>query len=210
MLLINTDDKLHSNNQIITNTFNNYFTTLPDKVSVNTSKQLNKTPNVTDSINYIHEVFKQPFPNIKVTPISTKEMKAVIKSIQWNNSQGYDEIPLKTLKIIMPCTISPLTYVCNKVLFSSVFPVHLKYSQISPIFKKGDETEMSNYRPISLLTPFSKFFERAINSRLQFHMHSNNILAQEQCCFGTNSSTELATYNLTNNSLAALDNKLLA
>jgi hypothetical protein len=46
-----------------------------------------------------------------VTPISAKEMKAVIKSIQWNNSQGYDEILLKTLKIIMPCTISPLTYV---------------------------------------------------------------------------------------------------
>ena len=92
--LINTDSKLCSNNQIITNTFNNYFTTLPDKVSMNTSKQLNKTPNVTDSINYVHEVFKQPFPNIKVTPISTKEMKAVIKAIQWNNSQGYDEIPL--------------------------------------------------------------------------------------------------------------------
>jgi hypothetical protein len=66
---------------------------------------------------------------------------------------------------------------------------------------------MSNYRP--LLTPFSKVFERAIYNRLQFHIHSNNILAHEQCCFRTNSSTELATYNLTNNILTALDNKLL-
>jgi hypothetical protein len=69
---------------------------------------------------------------------------------------------------------------------------------------------MSNYRPISLLTPFSKVLERAIYNILQFHTQSNNILAQEQCCFRTNSSTELAAYNLTNNILTALDNKLLA
>jgi hypothetical protein len=39
VLLINTESKLCSNNQIITNTFNNYFTTLPDKVSTNNSKK---------------------------------------------------------------------------------------------------------------------------------------------------------------------------
>jgi len=65
---------------------------------------------------------------------------------------------------------------------------------------------MSNYRPVSLFTPFSKVFERAIYNMLQFHIH----IAQEQCFFRTNSSTELAAYNLTNNILTALDNKLLA
>ena len=87
--------------------------------------------------------------------------------------------------------------------------MHLKYSQISPIFKKGDKTDMSNYRPISLLTSFSNIFKRAIYSRLQFHICSHNILAQEQYCFRTNFSTELPTYNLTNNILTVLDNKLL-
>ena len=82
--------------------------------------------------------------------------------------------------------------------------MHLKYSQISPIFKKGDNTEMLNYRP-----SFSKIFERVIYNRLQFHMHSNNILAQEQYSFRTNSSTQLATYNLTYDILTALDNNLL-
>jgi hypothetical protein len=110
-------------------------------------------------------------------------MKALIKSIQLNNLQGYDEIPLKILKIIMPCIVSPLTSMCYKVSSSGIFQLRLKYFQISPILKKGVKTKMSNYRPISLFTTFSKLFVRAIYNRLQFHIHSNNILAQEQYCF---------------------------
>jgi Notch-like protein len=53
---------------------------------------------------------------------------------------------------------------CNKVLTSGKFPVCLKYSQISPIFKKADKTEMLNYKPVSLLTSFSKIF----GSHLQY------------------------------------------
>jgi hypothetical protein len=50
---------------------------------------------------------------------------------------------------------------CYKVLFSGIFlyPTFLKYSQVSPMFKIGDKTEMSNYRPISLLTSISKISE---------------------------------------------------
>jgi len=98
ILLINIDGKLCSNNHIIANTLNNYFISLPDKVYIINSKQINKSPNVS----YIYEVFKQPFPNIKLTSITTKEIKDIIKSLQWKNSQGYDEIPLKILKISMP------------------------------------------------------------------------------------------------------------
>jgi hypothetical protein len=50
----------------------------------------------------MYEVVKHPFPNIKLTPITTKEIKDIIKSLQQKNSQGYDEIPLKILKINMP------------------------------------------------------------------------------------------------------------
>ena len=54
-----------------------------------TQKPINKIPNVTDSISYVHEVFKQPFPNIKLTPITTKEIKDILKSLKWKNSQGF-------------------------------------------------------------------------------------------------------------------------
>jgi hypothetical protein len=78
---------------------------------------------------------------------------------------------------------------------------------MNPISIKGDKTEMSNYRPISLLTSFSKIFQKVIFNRLH-HIDINNILLQEQYGFRTKSSTELSTYNLINNILLALNNKL--
>jgi hypothetical protein len=47
-----------------------------------------------------------------------------------------------------------------------IFPERLKYGEIKPLFKEGCKKDPLNYRPISLLTSFSKMFERIILSRL--------------------------------------------
>jgi hypothetical protein len=113
---------------------------------------------------------------------------------------------MRILKISLPFIISPLTYKCNKSLSTGSFPTRLKYSQINPVFKKGSKAEMSNYRQILLLTSFSKVFEKVIYNRLYNHIKVNNILAKEQYGFRNNSSTEIASYNLTKNILQALNN----
>jgi hypothetical protein len=92
---------------------------------------------------------------------------------------------------------------------SGIFPTWLKFSQVFPIFKKGNKDKLTNYRPISLLTSFSKTFEKVIYKRLDIHTISNNILAQEQYGFRNNTSTKKAIYQLTSNILKALDNKYL-
>jgi hypothetical protein len=67
-----------------------------------------------------------------------------------------------------------------------------------PILKKGKK---------SLLTSFSKIFEKVIFNRLHNRVHNNNTLAPEQYGFRNNLSTESASYNLINNILEALNNK---
>ena len=94
------------------------------------------------------------------------------------NSYGYDEIPPKILKISLPYIISPLIYLCNKTTSSGIFPTWLKFSQVALIFKKGDKDKLTNYRPISLLTSFSKSFEKVIYKRLDMHMTTNNIFGK--------------------------------
>jgi hypothetical protein len=91
---------------------------------------------------------------------------------------------------------------------TSVFPERLKFAMVKPVFKKGKSDEISNYRPISLLTSFSKITEKLIYTRLITHIEANNLLVQEQYCFGSHSSTEKASVTLINNILTAMNNKL--
>jgi hypothetical protein len=55
-----------------------------------------------------------------------------------------------------------------------------KILQINPIFKKGKKTEISNYRPVSLIISFSQIFEKVTYKRLYHHVNNSNILAREQ------------------------------
>jgi hypothetical protein len=74
----------------------------------------------------------------------------IIKSLKTKALYGYDETPTKILKLSTPLIICPLTYICNKSLFSGVFPERLKYATIKLVCKKGVKLLTKNYRPISL------------------------------------------------------------
>jgi hypothetical protein len=76
------------------------------------------------------------------------------------------------------------------------------------MFKNCKKHEPSNYRPISLLSTFSKIFERLIYDRLYKHINRNNIL-DNQYGFRPNSSTEKASFKLTEELLTAMNSKQL-
>jgi hypothetical protein len=69
---------------------------------------------------------------------------------------------------------------------------------VKPLYKKGDPIEFSNYRPISLLTSFSKIIEKIIYKRLYSYLINNNILVKEQIGFREKLSTDTATYAFLN------------
>jgi len=60
-------------------------------------------------------------------------------------------------------------------------PFHI--AVVKPLYRKGDKNCMPNYRPISLLTVFSKVFKKAMHSRLSLHLHTNNTLVTEEYGF---------------------------
>jgi hypothetical protein len=69
------------------------------------------------SLQFMSEMFKMTYPNIKCKPTLTKEIQNMIKSLKTKNSHGYDEISTKLLKISCPFISSPLNYICNKTLY---------------------------------------------------------------------------------------------
>jgi hypothetical protein len=127
--------------------------------------------------------------------------------LEIKNSHSYDEISVNILKFSSPYISSPLCHICNKIFSSGIFPERLKYAVIKPVFKSGDRSDMSNYRPISLLRAFSKFFKKVLYVRMYQHFINNNILVDEQFGFRTKSSTMAATFNLINEIIDALNSK---
>ena len=116
---------------------------------------------------------------------STYEIEKIIKSLKSKNSGGYDEISTRILKLSAKYIISLLPHICNAILNTGIFPDSLKYAIIKLIFKKGDDQDITNYRPISLLTSFPKVIEKLIYARLLDHVTTNSVLVNEQYGFRT-------------------------
>ena len=112
------------------------------------------------------------------------------------------------LSVSVHCICSPLTHISNKSISTGIFPEKLKYSIMKTLFKKGGRTTPSNYRPISLLTAFSKVTEKALYNRLIDHININSLLNSQQYGFRSNLSTDNAIFNLTHENLKALNSKM--
>jgi hypothetical protein len=68
-----------------------------------------------------------------------------------------------------------------------VLPQQWKESVIVPIYKKGDKTDCSNYRGISLLSAAYKILSNILLVRLTPHV--SEIIGDHQCGFRRNRST---------------------
>jgi sarcosine oxidase/L-pipecolate oxidase len=95
--------------------------------------------------------------------------------------------------------------VFNLTFLTGTIPDDLKIALVTPIFKANEKNEFKNYRPISVLTCFSKLLEKLMYKRLIHHIEKINILTQRQYGFRENSSTELAIIELVDRITKAID-----
>lgn len=78
--------------------------------------------NSISPLNYLHHAFKQPFANIKLKCTTSLAIEVIVKFLKTRNSRGCDDISTTILKISTTYILSALTYICNKVLATEVFP----------------------------------------------------------------------------------------
>ena len=136
-------------------------------------------------------------------------MSTVIKSLKNGKSSGPNSIPVKLLKLLDDSISSDLSILINESFAIGIFPDKLKIAKVIPIFKKGVRTKTSNYRPISLLSTFSKIFEKLMQTRLQKFLETCDVLFCMQFGFRSGHSTEHALISLTESIKTTLDNKRL-
>ncbi|XP_065667737.1 uncharacterized protein LOC136088025 [Hydra vulgaris] len=154
-----------------------------------------KTPNVNKSFKEYLQCNKNQFKNENST---FKEYETAFKSLKRNKSSGIDVI---NSNIVIDCFNElkvPLFKIFKRSLNEGIFPDILKSAKVKPIYKSGNKTDIGNYRPISILSIFSKIFERIVFNRLYAFFKNNDLFYSKQFGFQKSTSTEHAILHLIN------------
>ena len=204
-----------SDDQKIVNIFNKYFrditSTLPIK---HTGKNFSKFAEpVLEAINH----FSNHSSIIKIKAescndnlqeifqfrcVNNDEVRKIILSLNPRKSVSGD-LPINILKLSVDIYLDFITNFINLSIQNNIFPNELKFADISPVFKKEDEMDKVNYRPISILPAVSKIFERVLFNQLNAFIEPkfSNLL----CGFRKGHSTQHALLRLLKRWQACLD-----
>ena len=105
-------------------------------------------------------------------------------------------IRVKILKANVNILSTPLRFIINRSFEHGVFPESLKTAQVTPVHKKEDTLTISNYRPISLLSVFSKILEKSMYNRIYSFLCKHKLINTTQFGFRSKHSTEHALISL--------------
>ena len=93
------------------------------------------------------------------------------------------------MKIAVEIIALVLTNLYNHCFALGVFSSCLKTAKVIPAFKFGEFQKLTNYRPIFLLSCFSKIREKLVHSRKVDFINSHHILTPTQYGLRSNHST---------------------
>ena len=177
-------DSLVFNNTLVTdekeiaNTFNTFFTSICSQQKLD----------VKDACQ--HMTYKTPLTKFEFTKISTEQVRRKLLSMSPKKRGGVAKIPTFIYQILSNIIALPITILINESFLTKSFPSSLKMALVTPIFKKGDHTNPSNYRPISSLPIMSKIFETFMNDQLSTFLTSHKLLNIRQFGFRKSHSCE--------------------
>ena len=117
-------------------------------------------------------------PNSRVMEESTcEEITNIIQNIKSKSSAGFDKIITHLMNNSMVSIALPMVEIFKSMIRSGIFPDHLRIAtKVMPLYKSGNVSLFTNYRPISLVSAFSKVFERLI-----YNCPIYNIISQIFC-----------------------------
>ena len=148
------------------------------KIGPQLAKKIPKNDNITYESylngNYVESMF--------IEPVTEYELQIEINNLSETKSAGHDDKSARMIKIISEEIIKPLTYIYN---------LSFETGKI-PFFKAKENNLFENYRPISVLTCFSKLLEKLMHKRLINYVEKHRILSEHQFGFRKNRSTEHA------------------
>ena len=188
------DDDVEVTHEKTSEFINSFFTS----IGPNLSKQF------SDKWQFTGEIITDS----EITKIYTdfEEVQNLCKEIDISKSSAIDTLASKVLKDAFMVLILQLVYLFNLSLSTNIFPQKWKIATVVPLFKGGNQKDVGNYRPISLLPLPGKLLERIVHNKLSRYLELNELLCDEQCGFRKERSTVHSIVSLTNSLLNAINN----
>ena len=181
--------------------FNEYFANVASNLKESTSHSVGSNPNTFDD--FLHEPV---VGSMYLRPTDSGEVHQIIKNFKNKSTLDCKISVLKIANTNFNFT-DALSKVINKSFKEGHFPKQLKVARVVPIHKGGAKTDVSNYRPISLLKSFSKVYEKIMHNRILNFMEENGSLYDNQYGFRPGRSCEHAILNAQNVLLNSLNQK---
>jgi hypothetical protein len=147
--------------------------------------------------------------SVFVSPVTEDDVQMVVRTLKGKYSAGYDEIPECLVKEYIQFIKTPLTFIFSMSLQLGIFQDLMKVAKIRPIYKKGEKQDITNYRPISLLSVFSKVLEKLVYKRVLTFLYKHNMLTESQNGLRENKSIDTATQSFIEDVQHAVFNRLL-
>ena len=148
--------------------------------------------------------FPEGISNIVATE---NEVHDLLKCIDPSKSTGPDGVSPRLLKEAGVAIVPSLTKLMNLSLSSATVPDSWKLAHVIPLFKKGEKSEVNNYRPVSLLSCVSKILERVVFKHIFNYLRDSHFLSEHQSGFQPGDSTVNQLCYLYHTFCEALDNK---
>ena len=183
---VNIPDVFVSNGRVLSGAveisegFNNFF--------ANIGPDLAKTIKGTEKrfSDFLSHETDENFVFANMTPDIINDALNRLKS---KNSSGPDKISTNLLKSIIPTIMGPICYLFNLSFKTGFIPTILKTAKIVPIFKAGETDNFTNYRPISLLSSFSKLLEKVAANQIMKYLNKFKLLYEHQYGFRAKHNT---------------------
>ena len=196
--LKDSSGNITSDPAVIANIFNKFFVNVSHDITKNIPRS-NNSP-----INFMGQRIGNSF---FITPSVSSDIHDIISLLDSGKSLGPNSIPIKILKSLSSVVSSPLSQIINESFQTGIFPDKMKVAKVIPLFKKGCPLTASNYRPISLLSVFSKVTEKIMYKRLYSFLENHEVLYNLQFGFRGSYSINHALVSLTEAIKNSLDNR---
>ena len=134
-------------------------------------------------------------PTLMIGELTDADIRFGFTKLKSRPSSGPDFVPDFILKGCKSSLGGVLLHLFNFILQSCKYPVLWKCTKVSPIFKKGDRSSISNYRPVALLSAPAKLLEIIIHKRVYNHCKSFLVDQQHGFLPGRSTVTNLLCFS---------------